>query len=73
MRTVPDKPSSKANSVLLMVAPPTVTSFEPRAKAVTISASEKSAAVAIETPDPVVVTWKRVAMSPVLELSKTTL
>ena len=45
-------PSSAANSLELMVAPPTVTSLLPTARAVPISASDASIAVVVVAPIP---------------------
>ena len=66
---MPLLPSRSANSELEMVTPPTVTSFEPRARAVAISESERSIAVPIVAPVPDEVMSKAEAISPVEVLS----
>ena len=66
-RAMPE--SRRASSEEDKVAPPTVISFEPNAKAVLISASERSNARPIVDPEPEVPICKRVATSPVEELS----
>ncbi len=68
-RSAASFPSSLPNSVAEMVSPPTVTSFEPRAIAVSISVSERSSAVRKDAPPPVVVIERAEAMAPALLLS----
>ena len=72
-RSVPLLPSRRESSVEDIVTPPAVTSFVPRARAVAISASDRSTAVEIVAPVPVVATDIAEAMSPVDVLSITKL